>query len=198
MTPLLPLVAVDCLSILSPGPNILLVMQTAVEHSRRRALVTALGLVAGSLAWATVALSGLSALFALTPGLQAAIRICGAAYLIYLGVRLWRSSGAARAEPEDISQGLARGLFTGLMNPKSVAYFASIFVLFVPADAPFGLRAAILAVVALDGLACYGAVALLFSAAGVRRRYEALRRPIDRVCGALMLGFGARLIAARF
>src|SRR5262249_35561060 len=72
---LLSLLAVDLLAILSPGPSILLVSQTAVERSRWQAIVVGCGITAGSVFRATLALSGLSVLFALVPLLQTATRL---------------------------------------------------------------------------------------------------------------------------
>lgn len=193
------LAAVDLLSILSPGPNILLVTRSAIERGRRRALLTGCGLVAGNLVWAGVALLGLTALFEVLPSLQTALRLAGAAFLLYLGVRLWRAAATAdRPEApvqarEDAHRALLQGLATGLLNPKALTYFGTIFVLFVPADASPEMRLSALAVVAVDGLLVYGLAALLFSRASVRHGYLALRRPIDRACGAVMVAFGGKL-----
>jgi threonine efflux protein len=88
---LFSLAAVDILSIATPGPNVLLVTQTAVKHGRTRAILAAIGIVAGSLFWAGLALTELAALFAILPPLQTALRVVGAAFLIYLGVQLLRT-----------------------------------------------------------------------------------------------------------
>jgi threonine efflux protein len=202
LTPLLSLFAVDFLAILSPGPNILLITQTAVERSRWHAMVASFGLTAASLLWACLALTGLSVLFEIMPSLQTAIRIAGAAYLVYLGIRLWRAPALQSGEAGPLEAGAVRGAFlrgfaTGILNPKSLAYFASIFVLFVPADAPIGVSLAAVAIVAFDNLVVYGLAAVLFSTPRVRKGYVALRRPIDRVCGTLMMAFGAKLILSR-
>jgi threonine/homoserine/homoserine lactone efflux protein len=198
---LLSLFIVDSLAIVSPGPNVLLVTQAAMERSRRQALFVALGMASGGLAWAGLAASGLSAVFEVLPSLQTAIRVAGALYLIWLGVRLWRASArATTAAPADApSSGLARhpfvrGFVTSALNPKALAYFASIFVVLVPADTPAWLRAASIALVFVDALLWYGLAALLFSTPRVVRGYAALRRPIDRACALFMTAFGIRLM----
>jgi len=202
LTALLSLFAVDFLAILSPGPNILLVTQTAVERNRWHAIVAGFGLTAASLVWAGMALTGLVVLFEVMPSLQTAVRIAGAAYLIYLGIRLWRAptlqaDAPGSPQPAAARTAFLRGFMTGVLNPKSLAYFASIFVLFVPADAPVGFSLAALAIVAANNLLVYGLAAALFSTPAVRRRYVALRRLIDRACGVLMMAFGAKLILSR-
>jgi threonine efflux protein len=199
-TILLTLFAIDGLAILSPGPNIFLVTQAAAQHHRRHALLVAVGMAVGGLMWATLAVTGLSAVFEWMPSLQAALRVAGAAFLIYIGVRLWRASYGPDSAPVDtpvspaLHKAFLQGLGTSVLNPKTLAYFSSIFVVLVPADATPGLRAAAVALVAADALLWYGLAALLFSAPAVSRRYLALRRPIDRACALLMMGFGVRLV----
>lgn len=198
---LLSLFVIDSLAIVSPGPNILLVVHAAAERDRRGAMLIALGLASAGALWAAIAVGGLTTIFTVLPSLQTAIRVAGAAYLLYLAVRLWRSrSGpasevaAAPAAARPARQALLQGLVTSLLNPKSLAYFGSIFVLLVPADSSGWLRAAAVALVFFDALLWYGLAAWLFSTPRVIQGYMALRRPIDRACAALMAAFGVKLM----
>lgn len=198
---LLSLFVIDSLAIVSPGPNILLVVHAAAEQDRRGALLIALGLAAAGAMWALVAVSGLTAVFEALPSLQTAIRIAGAAYLLYLATRLWRSRSGPRLEvttmpaaAQPAYKALLRGWVTSLLNPKSLAYFASIFVLLVPADASTSLRAAAVVLVFFNALLWYGLAAWLFSTPRVIKGYLALRRPIDRACATLMAAFGIKLM----
>ena len=198
---LLSLFVIDSLAIVSPGPNILLVVHEAAEQNRRGALLIAVGLATAGALWALVAVTGLTAVFEAMPSLQTAIRIAGAAYLLYLAVRLWRSRAgppttvtASAAAPTPAHKALLRGLLTSLLNPKSLAYFGSIFVLLVPPDAAWSLRAAAVGLVFFDAILWYGLAAWLFSTPRVIHGYMALRRPIDRVCAALLAAFGIKLM----
>lgn len=198
---LLPLFLVDSLSILSPGPGILLVTQAAAERSRRDALAATLGLAVGGFAWACLAVTGLTVLFEVLPTLQTTIRLGGALFLLYLAVRLWRSrggpatiAGAHETRAPSLGRAFLQGLGTSALNPKALAYFASIFVVLVPADAPAWVRGAGVSLVFADTLLWYGLAALLFSTPRVVRGYLALRRPIDRACAVLMAAFGVKLM----
>lgn len=202
---LLSLFVIDSLAIVSPGPNILLVVHAAAERDRRGALLIALGLATAGAMWALIAVTGLTAIFELLPSLQTGIRIAGAAYLLYLALRLWRSHSGPQAEvggapanpaatPRPAHKALLGGFVTSLLNPKSLAYFGSIFVLLVPADAGLPLRAAAVLLVFVDALLWYGLAAWLFSTPRVIKGYMALRRPIDRACAALMAAFGVKLM----
>ena len=199
---LLSLLVVDLLAAISPGPNFVLVTQVAIHRSRRYAAAVVLGLVTANLIWCFAVLLGISTLFKLAPWLYGAIKFTGGAYLIYLGVSLWRSNGDKPTDTESPVQnrlGAAyfRGLLTNLSNPKSVVYFGSIFALFMSPGTPLWVEAAAVGIVLFDTVLWYGAVAALFSSAAVQRFYARVRRPINRVAGAVMVGFGGRLMLAR-
>jgi len=190
------------LAAISPGPNFVLVTEAAIHRSRRYAAAAVLGLVTANLIWCFAVLLGISTLFKLAPWLYGAIKFTGGAYLIYLGVSLWRSNGDKPTDAESPVQnrlGAAyfRGLLTNLSNPKSVVYFGSIFALFMSPGTPLWVEAAAVGIVPFDTVLWYGAVAALFSSAAVQRFYALVRRPVNRVAGAVMVGFGGRLMLAR-
>jgi threonine efflux protein len=194
--------AVDLLAAVSPGPNFVLVTRAAIHRSRRYAASVVLGLLTANLVWGFAALSGISTLFRLAPWLYRAIKFTGGVYLIYLGVSLWRGSGdeaTATESPVQKRLGAAylRGLLTNLSNPKSVVYFGSIFALFMSPGTPLWVEAIAVGIVLSDTVLWYGAVAALFSSAAVRRFYARVRRPVNRLAGAALVGFGGRLMLAR-
>jgi threonine efflux protein len=187
---LLSLAVVDIPSIATPGPNVLLVTQTAVKQGRMHAMLVVVGILAGSLIWVGLTLVGLTAFFAVLPLLQTVLRVVSAAFLIYMGIQLLRRAAAEPAAGHvaanaSATRAIFRGFATGVVNPKSLAYFGTIFVLFVPADASAAYRISAFAIVIFDGILVYGAMALLFSTATAKSVYLAVRRPIDRVCSRL-------------
>jgi threonine efflux protein len=199
---LISLFVVDLLAAMSPGPNFVLVTQTAIRHASRSASAVVLGLVAANLVWCSGVILGLTAAFQVVPWLYGALKLAGGAYLIYLGLSLWRSSDPApsrsdRSAEYPIFSAFLRGLITNLTNPKSAVYFGSIFALFLSPGTPASIQAAAVLIVLVDSVLWYGVVAVLFSRPSVQRAYEAARRPIDRVAGAVMAGFGARLVLLR-
>jgi threonine efflux protein len=198
---LLSIWAVDFLALVSPGPNFLLVTQTAMQRDRRRALIVALGVASGSALWGSAVALGLSALFAAVPWLSAFVRIAGAAYLVHLGIGLWRAGATdppeGKAVPESsAARAYLRGLLTNLLNPKSAAYYGSVFALFFPPGTPGWLPVCAIALITASSALWHVAVALLFSTTRVHRAYRALRGTVNRIAGAVMTGFGLRLLLA--
>jgi threonine efflux protein len=200
-TMLVSLFIADLAAAATPGPNFVAVTEAAIHRSRRQATAVVLGLVTANFAWATAVNVGLMALFHAAPWLYWTMKVCGGGYLIYLGIQLWMSRNGPR-EAERSARGsmidaYARGLLTGLSNPKSVVYFGSIFTVFLaPGSSPW-MRSAAVAIVLFDTVLWYGAVATLFSRTAVQRAYERVRRPLDRIAGTLMAAFGVRIVLAR-
>jgi threonine efflux protein len=199
---LLSLMAVDLLAAISPGPNFVVVTQTAIHRTRPFAAAVVLGLVTANLIWCFAVAFGLSTLFELAPWLYGSIKFLGGAYLIYLGVCLWRSNSPTTEDAESSSHsslGAAyiRGLLTNLANPKSVVYFGSIFALFMKPDTPAWVQVLAVCIVLFNTVLWYGTVAALFSSNVAQRLYVRIGRPINRAAGAVMVGFGARLILVR-
>lgn len=197
--PLLSLFAIAMTTALIPGPTFLMVSQIAMIRSRGQAMLAVLGIVTSGVLWASVTLVGLATLFAAAPWSQLILQIVGGLYLVNLGVQSWRGSVSNNGALTPAPPGSAylRGLMTDLLNPKCLAFFASVFALCIPPASPLWIKMSAVGVVAVVGFTCYGAVALLFSTHTVQNRYIALSRPIERVCGTVMLLFGMTLLLAR-
>ncbi len=196
---LLSLLAVDLLAAISPGPNFVLVTQTAIHRGFRHGMAVVFGFVTSNLLWCCAVVFGLSALFDFAPWLYRIIKFVGGAYLIYLGVSLWRSKPITTEASVQTSLHAAyiRGVLTNLSNPKSVVYFGSIFALFMKPGTPAWVQMVAIGIVIVDTIAWYGAAAALLSRDIVQRRYMALQRPVNRAAGVIMGAFGTRLIVVR-
>lgn len=118
-----------------PGQAVLLAIANALEHGRRRALLGSLGNAAGLLLVAGCTLAGLGLVLRQHPAAFQALKLCGALYLVYLGVAQWRM--AARAQPAATpaaGRGLfLRGVLVALTNPKGILFFAALFPQFMGA-----------------------------------------------------------------
>lgn len=193
---LLQVFVLHAVTVISPGPNFIVVAHAATSSSRLAALSTAAGVTAGAVLWATAATVGFAVIAALVSPLYATAKLVGAGYLIWHGVHLWRgpvghdpwtsgqrAAGARRA--------LRRGLLTNLANPTSVVFFASVLSVALPREAAPDLRIAAVVIVGLNALVWYGTVAMLLGHGALRAGYTAHRRLLDRVAGVLMIGLAA-------
>jgi threonine/homoserine/homoserine lactone efflux protein len=191
------------LGCISPGPDLIAVTSHALAK-RRPGLFAAFGIASAHALWATLAVFGLGLILAQVAWLYGAIRIAGAVYLVYLGVKtllgLRQATRQMEAEAMPVRSGLQayqRGLMVGLTNPKAAAFFGSLFVTVLPAHAPLWVHAATIGMVASISLGWFSAMAMLFSTPRVQHGYNRLRKPMDAVMGTLLISLGAKLAMDR-
>ena len=196
---LLTIAAIHFAAMASPGPNVLLVTQTAMAHSRRRALAVAAGVATGALLLAGGAALGLGLLIGQAGWLRTAVQVAGGAYLIFIGIQTWRGAGdpppTPSTSPDDgrLGRDYRRGLFTNLTNPKAAVFFGSILAPALDADVSDAVRVAAVALIAVNALWWHGLLAVLFSLPGVQRGYGRVKPAVDRVVGGLLALLGGRL-----
>jgi threonine/homoserine/homoserine lactone efflux protein len=133
----------------TPGPNMLLSMTHGIHHGLRRTFSTMLGLLSGVTIILAISLAGLGAVLVASSFAFEVIKYVGAAYLIYLGIRTWRSASSeveTQIRP-DAQHGWARyriGLFVALSNPKAILFGVAFFPQFIDHNAPLPMQAGIL------------------------------------------------------
>jgi len=189
---------------LSPGPNFFLATQLALSGRRALGIRVGLGIATGTAIWATLTMVGIATLLAHAAWAQTAIRVVASLYLAWFGIKLlfsaWRA-GSDRPRigrlPETGAQAYRAGLATNMTNPKSAAYWTSIFGAMFPADAPLWMYPATVAMVTLICVGWYFCIATLLSTERVQRAYDRIRRPVDALLGVVLLGLGAHLATAR-
>ncbi|AMK16499.1 MULTISPECIES: LysE family translocator [Sphingobium] len=187
----------------TPGPNMLHVMTQSIAYGPRKALATMAGLMSAVLLCLVASALGLGALLKTSPLLFDGLRYAGVAYLIWLGIKAWRSpvtqgtdGGAARSLRASKLYGTA--LLTGLSNPKLIIFAAALFPQFIDTARPFGIQLAILVAtfVVIESF-WYGAYAL--GGLKLKRWLEPANRQrlFNRGTGLLFVGFGGALLGAR-
>lgn len=190
-------------TVLSPGPNFLATVQAALARSRRAGLEVALGISVGTTLWATASLLGLGLLFQSAGWLYHAVRLAGAAYLVFLGVRTIlsarRPAGPSSSNRPAVSgfQAVRRGILTDLSNPKAAAFFTSLFAVTVPPAAPFWFDTAIVALVVGIAGGWYALCACAVAVEPVAAFYRRARRAITMAAGVVFVALGLRLASER-
>jgi threonine/homoserine/homoserine lactone efflux protein len=197
---------VALVSILSPGPAILLAVSNSVAYGWRRTAWSSLGNVVGVMLLAMVTIAGLGALLQASELLFTALKVLGAAYLIYLGVRQLRSKNSVFASAEASSTHSARsdrqlfldGLTLAISNPKAILFFTALFPQFLDHQAALGPQFALLTgtfmVFSFCSLMSYAA------AARTTRHWFRSQRNVtifNRSCGSMFIALGAGLLTVQ-
>jgi threonine/homoserine/homoserine lactone efflux protein len=180
---------------LSPGPALVVTIKTAVTRGQGAGLQLSLGLASAVTLWALASLLGLSLLFSVAPYLQTAFRFIGAAYLIWLGITMWRHASAPLPGPAEtsISNSFRLGFITDLANPKALAYFTAVFATLVPEDITILQSVMLLAMIFAIEFVWYSLVSVGFSRPSVQTVYLRLKRWIDRLFGTILTALGLKL-----
>ena len=202
----LAFVAASAVLLAIPGPTILLVISYALSHGRRAASATVAGVALGDFTAMTASMLGLGALLATSAMLFTALKWVGAAYLIYLGVKLWKTSvseGPATEEGEGapVSKPLRIFLHTyavTALNPKSIVFFVAFLPQFLDLTQPLAGQMAIFEITFLS-LATLNATlyGLLASLARNTIRKPGVQRAVNRTGGSIMIGAGLLSLGLR-
>jgi threonine/homoserine/homoserine lactone efflux protein len=189
---------------LTPGQDMTLVMTTTVGHGSRAGRETSAGLLVGVLVHLCAAVVGLSALLLASATAFTIVKIAGALYLAYLGLRMILGTLGRRRGPEPLDAPdqqrmtfFARGVTSAILNPKLAVFFLSFLPQFVDPDrmpqASMAAHGAVFIAIAATWLLCW--VAMLDGLSVILRR-EHVRVGIERVAGTALIALGVRLAFA--
>ena len=186
-----------------PGPTVLLVVAYALGQGRRVALSMVAGVALGDFVAMTVSMAGLGALLATSATLFTIMKWVGAAYLVYLGIKLWRAEPRLPEIGEVESQVSLRGAFmhsfaVTALNPKSIAFFIAFVPQFITPGAAILPQLVILEVtfVALAAINA-GAYAILGDVLRRRMTRPSVLRWLNRAGASCLVGMGAATAAMR-
>lgn len=199
------LVAVFGVAVASPGPDFIMAVRNAVLYSRRAGILTALGFAVGLCFHMAYTVVGIAALIAQSIVLFSIVKYVGAAYLFYIGIKALGSKGFsgpvvgdAIAIPQRSNlQAFRDGLLTNLMNPKATLFCLAIFSQFVTPQTPLSVQMAFAATCVFMTFGWFSIVSVALTQRAVRQKFLAGAQWIDRICGALFLALGFRLIFAK-
>jgi threonine/homoserine/homoserine lactone efflux protein len=191
-----------------PGPNMLLVMTHGAQHGLRRASATMAGCLSALVLMLSVSAAGLGVFLEAWPAMFNALRLIGAAYLVYLGVKAWRAkvdetpdaqSVEAVSKPVRSPAALYRnGFLVASSNPKAILFAAALLPQFINEAAPklpqFGILVATFAVIEVSWYLVYAGFGLRI---GATLKSRSVAKAFNRLTGGVFVGFGAMMALVR-
>jgi threonine/homoserine/homoserine lactone efflux protein len=203
---LVTFVAVSAVAILSPGPATLLALRNSMAWGPRTAIWSTLGNVCGLFCLSAAAMLGLGVLMQSSALLFGFVKLLGAGYLFYVGVRQLAGRGAALVPPAGTALTVAprrarlfgEAVLTAVTNPKPILFFTALFPQFLDAHAPllpqFLVLTALFMALSFTTLVTYSLLASRARALLARPRFSLW---LGRGVGAVFVGFGATLLTLR-
>ncbi|WJF90519.1 LysE family translocator [Paraburkholderia bonniea] len=197
-----------------PGPNMLLVMTHGARHGLRRSSATMAGCLSALILMVSVSAAGLGVFLQEWPATFNALRLAGAAYLVYLGIKTWRArtdvvtpvntatamtTGMAAARSAHSRVALFRhGFLVASSNPKAILFAAALLPQFIdtgrPVLAQFGVLVITLAVVEVSWYLVYAGFGARI---GVALKSQRVAKAFNRLTGGVFVGFGAVMALVR-
>ena len=198
-------VGIAALLTITPGADMAMVSRSVLSGGRREAFATTLGILAGCLVWALVSAAGVAAVLAASRTAYDALRLAGAAYLVWLGAQSLLA--ARRGDYRDVGEepsparrtsAFRQGLLTNLFNPKIAIFYSTFLPQFIGPGDPALLLSMLLAGVHIAfGLMWLTAYAWLLGRAMTAFKSSRVRRALDAVTGTVLVALGLRLAAER-
>jgi RhtB (resistance to homoserine/threonine) family protein len=202
------LVAVFLLNI-TPGPDTAYIVGRSVAQGRGAGIVSALGISAGCVVHTLACAFGLTAILAASATAFTVIKVAGAIYLIYLGVRLIfakaeadaasKESAVAKAAPKSLRQLFTQGFITNVLNPKVVLFFVSFFPQFVAADSEHKTLAFLALGLVFIAMSTVWNSFVAWIAGSVTEHFSGkpvMKKWLDRGVGSAFVGLGIKLATA--
>jgi homoserine/homoserine lactone efflux protein len=189
-------------TVLSPGPGVLMTLSNALRYGFRGTIGGILGVACGSLLVALVSATSLGVVLATSALAFTVLKFAGAAYLVYLGVRLWRAPpfqfADLAAHPASFGRRFAEGVSLQLTNPKSIFFFLSVLPQFIDPSAHYAAQFSVLVLTYATLVVLIHCLYALF-AQRARRWLGSERggRGLNKAGGATFVFFGAALATAQ-
>jgi RhtB (resistance to homoserine/threonine) family protein len=198
---MLAFMGVVLLAAMAPGPDFVIVTRHAAISGRRAGMATGLGIASGVFAWAVVAAFGVASLLAASAVAFTAVKLVGAVYLAYLGIKAlvsaWRRGQAVHTEVKATTVrplvAYRQGLLTNLLNPKCAVFFVALMPQFL-STSPHWSDTLLLSALAVVVTAVWFTV--LANIVGALRAFftsKRVRRVLDSVTGAILVGLGVKI-----
>jgi threonine/homoserine/homoserine lactone efflux protein len=202
--PLLAFLGISVLVIVTPGPDTAVTIRNTLASGQAGGMATACGVATGQAIWALATSVGIVALLVASEPMFLAVKYAGAAYLAWLGLQSLRAAcrptmnpGASQmpaARPLVPRAAFVQGMVSDLGNPKMAAFFTSLLPQFTPfGDASFASLAALGLLFSLMTLLWLTGYALMIARVGNVLRRPAIRRALEGITGAALIGLGLKL-----
>ncbi|MFF2009088.1 LysE family translocator [Streptomyces sp. NPDC058195] len=202
MTELIAVAVITVLAVISPGADFAMVVRNSYLYGRTTGLMAAVGVAAGVLVHVTYTMLGVGLLIASSTALFTAIKLVGAAYLVYIGVRTFLARGDVDVDLES-RPGLTRlgalrtGFLTNALNPKTTLFVVSTFTQVVGPGTGLWQQAGYGLFMSAAHFGWFALVALFFSNARLRTGMLRWQKALNRGIGSVLVGLGVTLGLAR-
>ena len=195
---ILVIVSITFLVMVTPGPDMVLVLRHTFVSGRRAGLQTSMGILSGNLVHITYCMLGIGLLISQSILAFSAFKFAAAAYLIYLGIMSFRS-GAKTLDTNDV-EGLrpnrtwfVQGFVNNLLNPKGTLFYLGVFTIVITPETSASATLLLIVIMMLVSASFWLVFVYTLDRPTIRAIAERSQRTVNRICGALLVLLGIRV-----
>ncbi len=205
MNEFLLVAGIHWLAVMSPGPDFAMVLRNSLLYSRRTGVLAAAGLAGGILLHVAYSLLGIGFLISQSVVLFNMIKILGAGYLIYIGVKSLLSkkeyvhrtkhSSLGDTNQKELSDAAALrlGFLTNALNPKATLFFLALFTQVIDPGTPIGIKIIYGAEMSIATFLWFSIVALIMTHRRVNLAFAGIKHYLERIFGAILIALGLKV-----
>ncbi|MFB7174411.1 LysE family translocator [Streptomyces sp. NPDC056254] len=202
MTEVIAVAVITLLAVISPGADFAMVVRNSYLYGRPTGLFAAAGVAAGVLVHVSYTMLGVGLLIASSTALFTVIKLAGAAYLVWIGIRTFRARAEVTVDLESKPQltrlgAMRSGFLTNVLNPKTTLFVVSTFTQVVDPGTSLWQQAGYGLFMSAAHLGWFGAVAVFVSVSALRERMLKAQKALNRAIGSVLVGLGVGLGFAR-
>jgi len=191
---------VHLLALISPGPDFIMAVRNSLVYSKKTGLWTAVGFGLGIAVHIFYCLAGLAVVISQSILIFNTIKLLGAGYLIYIGLKSFYAKSSKLDVGEykpraDISafSAIKTGFLTNVLNPKATLFFLSLFTFVISPTTPFAIMLIIGAIMIIDTILWFSLVAVLLSHKRIRAVFEKFQNVFNKTFGGLLIVLGIKI-----
>ena len=191
--------AVNTIGLMSPGPDFVMCVKNSLTYSRKTGIYTAIGFSLGIIVHIAYCLAGLAIVISQSILLFNIIKLLGAGYLIYIGIKSLTSDSANidihADKKEDISafKAIKMGFLTNILNPKATMFFLGMFTLVIQPDTPALILAVASVLMVLSTALWFSLVAIFLTQPRIQKVFEKIQGFVNKTFGALLVALGLKI-----
>jgi len=205
MSLLLTVAMVNLMGLMSPGPDFVVCLKNSLKYSRAAGVWTALGFASGVLIHVTYCIFGLALVISQSIVLFNVIKLLGAAYLIYIGVKAMLSTSNSKLEVNtkksthtlSAFNAWKSGFLTNILNPKATLFFLGVFSVVIPPETSATLYALVALLIFSMTFVWFSLVATVMTLPAIRQKFLRIENTFDKVFGGVLILLGLKVATAK-
>ncbi|MBL4903167.1 MAG: LysE family transporter [Desulfocapsa sp.] len=197
---LIAVISITILTIVTPGPDFVVVVRNSLSHSRRSGVYTAIGVSVAVWVHILYTLAGIGLILSKSIILFSIVKYLGAGYLVYLGVCCLRNKSSVQetgykknSKTITDAKSFKMGFINNALNPKATLFFLSLFTQLVSSSTPISIQVIYGAIVSISCLTWFSLVAIFLNRSEVKKAFLKMQKYIEKIMGAVLLCFGLKV-----